>query len=267
MSRTARAAAIPALVAVAVAVAGTASASVLVGVASFSPFATQSLYAIDTQTGAATLVGDTGVGQFVGIAWSGSRLYGYTTGADLYTINTVTGAATLVADGFGVVPEGDLAFDPSGGLWSVNLGALGRLDAATGGFDPVGPIGDAATDVSALVYVPEFLGAGPSLLGYAHNGDLDDAIVRFDLSTGAASVLMTPATGSTGSVGGADFDPLSGRAFLALDDLLWTLDAGGGMSLVGATGVGGFSGIAFIPAPLSGVALGLGALATRRRVR
>lgn len=244
-----------------------ASASVLVGVASFAPFTTQSLYSINTQTGAATLIGDTGVAQFVGIAWNGSRLYGYTTGADLYTIDISSGAATLVADGFGIVPEGDLAFDASGALWSVNLGVLGRIDTTTGAFDPIGSIGSAATDVSALAFVPEFQGFGPSLIGYAHNGQLDDAVVRFDVATGEASVLFTTGPGAGADFAGADFDALSDMTFLVLDNQLWTLDQSGAMALVGATGVGGFSGIAVIPTPFSGVALALGAFVACRRSR
>lgn len=252
-----------AVAALAIGVSG-ASAGVLVGVASYDQFSTQSLYAIDSATGAATLIGDTGVRQIVGIAWSGSTLFAYTNGADLYTIDVSTGAATLLGDNFGVVPESDLTFDPTGALWTVNQGALGTLDSTTGAFTGVGSIGGAATDISGLVFVPD--ANGGQLIGYAHNGTNDDAIVSFDLSTGAASVVTSAGLNDASNLGGADFDAMSGSTFVMLNDSLYTLDLNMGLSLLGASGVSGFSGLAVIPAPGVGV-LGLAGLvvASRRR--
>jgi hypothetical protein len=242
------------------------SAGMLVGVASFDQFSTQSLYAIDSATGAATLIGDTGVSEIVGIAWNGSSLYAYTRGADLFTINTTTGAGTLVADNFGVVPEGDLAFDSAGALWSVNAGVLGTIDLVTGAFSAVGPIGSAATDVSALVYAPSFNGG--ALIGYAHNGvDNDDAIVGFDLATGAASVLASAGLNEPSNLGGADFDADTGTGFLVLGDTLYSIDFVGGPALIGQTGVSGFSGLAVIPAPGMSALAGLAGLVLSRRRR
>ncbi len=244
-----------------------ANAGMLVGVASFDQFSTQSLYAIDSATGAATLIGDTGVREIVGIAWNGSSLYAYTRGADLFTLNTATGAGTLVGDQFGVVPEGDLAFDAAGALWSVNAGVLGTIDLGSGAFSAVGSIGSAATDVSGLVFVPG--SNGGTLLGYAHNGDgSDDSVVGFDLATGAASVLTGAGRNDLSNLGGADYDADIGASFLVLGDSLYSGDLVGGMTLVGQTGVGGFSGLAVIPAPGvggAGLIAGLGALVARRR--
>jgi hypothetical protein len=242
------------------------SAAMLVGVASFDQFSTQSLYAIDSATGAATLIGDTGVNEIVGIAWNGSSLYAYTRGADLFTINTTTGASTLVADGFGIVPEGDLAFDAAGALWSVNAGVLGTIDLVTGAFSAVGSIGSAVTDVSALVFVPT--PQGGALLGYAHNGDgNEDSVVGFDLATGAASVLTAAGRNDLGNLGGADFDADTGTAFLVLGDSLYSGDLIGGPTFIGQTGVGGFSGLAVIPAPGVSVLAGVAALVISRRRR
>jgi hypothetical protein len=252
-----------AVAALAIGVSG-ADAGLLVGVASYDQFTTQSLYAIDGATGAATLIGDTGVREIVGIAWSGSALFAYTNGADLYTIDVSTGAASLIADNFGVVPEGDLAFDPTGALWSVNAGVLGTIDQSTGAFSAVGSIGATANDISGLVFVPD--ANGGRLVGYAHNGGLADSIVSFDLSTGAASELFLLGVNNGDNVAGADYDADSGTTFVALGDSLYTLDLAGAFSLVGATGVSGFSGLAVIPAPGVGV-LGLAGLvvASRRR--
>lgn len=246
------------------ALASVSQAGVLVGVASFDQFSTQTLYAIDSATGAATAIGDTGVGDFIGLAWSGAALFGYTAGADLYTINVATGEATLAFDSFGIVPEGDLAFDPTGALWSVNAGVLGTIDQTTGAFVGVGSIGAAANDVSGLVFVPN--PNGGQLIGYAHNGGNDDSIVSFDLGTGAASVLLSAGVNDASNLGGADYDADTGETFVVLNDSLYTLDLNSGLSLVGSTGVEGFSGLAVIPAPGVGALLGLGAaFASRRR--
>jgi PEP-CTERM motif len=59
--------------------------------------ATQDLYSINPSTGAATLIGPTGLayGSWRGLSTNSSTLY-FADGADLYTLNTGTGAATLV---------------------------------------------------------------------------------------------------------------------------------------------------------------------------
>ena len=58
---------------------------------------TQNLYSINPSTGAATLIGPTGLGYgaWRGLSTNSSTLY-FADGADLYTLNTSTGAATLV---------------------------------------------------------------------------------------------------------------------------------------------------------------------------
>jgi hypothetical protein len=59
--------------------------------------ATQNLYSINPSTGAATLIGPTGLGygSWRGLSTNSNALY-FADGADLYTLNTSTGAGTLV---------------------------------------------------------------------------------------------------------------------------------------------------------------------------
>jgi hypothetical protein len=71
--------------------------STTTGLYAISFGATQDLYSINPLTGAATLIGPTGLGygSWRGLSTNSSALY-FADGSDLYTINTSTGAATLV---------------------------------------------------------------------------------------------------------------------------------------------------------------------------
>lgn len=142
-----------------------------------------SLYTVDPQTGAMTLVGPTGYGGVTDITWDGSNLYGIT-GSQLIQINTTTGAGTLIGNhgtgcnaldadnagnlyalssnlylinkttaaatligplGSGLSSAGDLAFDASGNLYaSFTNGNLGRVNVSTGAGVNVGPFGFSA---------------------------------------------------------------------------------------------------------------------------
>ena len=67
------------------------------GIYAVSFGATQDLYSINPSTGAATLIGPTGLGygSWRGLSTNSGTLY-FADGADLYTLNTTTGVATLV---------------------------------------------------------------------------------------------------------------------------------------------------------------------------
>jgi hypothetical protein len=66
---------------------------------------TGDLYRLDTGTGAASLVGATGIPDLLGMAYTGSTLYGFssgTAGRNVYSLNLNTGQATFVSSyGFG----------------------------------------------------------------------------------------------------------------------------------------------------------------------
>jgi PEP-CTERM motif len=67
------------------------------GLYAVSDGAVQDLYSIDPTTGAATLIGPTGLGydSWRGLSTNSGTLY-FSDGPDLYTLSTTTGAATLV---------------------------------------------------------------------------------------------------------------------------------------------------------------------------
>jgi hypothetical protein len=240
------------------------TAASLYGVASYGSFGTQSLYEIDTMTGVATLVGDTGVEQFNGIAYDAiaGSLYGYTTDAETYVLSLGTGAATLIADAPGIVPEGDLAFDNSGMLFTTNGGDLATLDLGTATLTAVGDMGLVADDVSGLAFA-----ATGAIWGYAKNGTFEDSLLTIAPDTGVASEIGTLGIFSDAAVGGLDVDPDSGVLYLSDGASLYTVDGGtADATLVGDHGLGGMSGIAFVPEPASIGLLVIGAaLGLRRR--
>jgi DNA-binding beta-propeller fold protein YncE len=240
----------------------TASAAVLYGVGSYEPFASQSLYRIDAATGVATAVGNTGLSEINGIAWSEATqtLFAYTTDADLYRLNPATGAASLIAARSEIVPEGDIALGTGGAY--VSFGAdLARLNLATGALEIVGPFGDAANDVSGLAF-----DAAGALYGYSKNGLLGDTLLSIDPATGAASERGLLGIESTKAVGGLAFDPDNGGLYLTDHEALFLVDpATGNATPIGAHGVSGMSGIAFVPEPCAALFLLLPLLFWNRR--
>lgn len=246
----------------AAALVATASAGPLVGVAAYDPFNSAALYSIDTATGAATLIGDTGVAEFNGLAFERATgtLYGYTTDAELYTINTTTGAATLVANGFGIVPEGGIAIDATGAILSTNGGEIGTVDRLTGNYSTIGSLGLAASaDVSGLT-------SGNGVV-YAYEM-FQDQLLSIDTTTGAASVIGDSLLATNENTAGLAWDFVSGGLFFSDGFDLFSLDAATGAGTrLGSHGVVGFSGLAFIPAPGAASLFGLAGLVAARRRR
>jgi hypothetical protein len=234
----------------------------LVGVGNFGPFSQQSLYAIDPATGAATLIGNTGLVNINDVAWDAAsgRLLAYTTAADLYELNFSTGAATLLAARAGTVPEGSLTVDAGGGLFTTNADVLCTLNRATGALAPIGVLGLNDNDISGIAFV------GGRLFGYAKNGTAADTLVEINPATGQGVSIGALATLSGASVGGLAFD--GSTLFLTDSANLFSVDPlTATATLIGAHGVGGFSGLAFIPAPSTAGLLAFAGLAAARRRR
>ncbi len=240
---------------------GVASAGQLVAVGGFDPFGTQSLYSIDSATGAATLIGDTGVRKFVGIEFNASTntLYGLTTSADLYRINIFTGAASLVANLPTSYIEGDLAYDANGTLWGADVGVVGTVNTGNALLLPTALT--ALGDVSGLAF-----SASGALLAFDQSG-VRDAVYRIDTATGATTLVGLTGTQSEG-VGALESSADFGTVWLVDGSSLYTLNQETGTaSLIGATGVSGISGLALVPAPGAAAVLALGGVVAGRRRR
>ena len=96
--------------------------------------ATQDLYSINPTTGAATLIGPTGLGygSWRSLSTNSSALY-FADGPDLYTLNVNTGAATLVG-AFGSNAEMGAMLTEDGILWGGDNtnGKVDTIDTTTG---------------------------------------------------------------------------------------------------------------------------------------
>jgi hypothetical protein len=237
------------------------AAGTLYGVASFSSFGIQSLYSIDASSGVASLVGSTGLRQISGISWDNvsNRLVALTVAGDQFALNTATGASTLIADGSFGVPEGDVAF--KNGLAYTSI--FDNLHTWSGSsWNQIGASGLApGADVSGLAF------GGSMLLGLATFGSGADQLVSFNAATGAASVIGATGTNSLG-LGGLTHDFNSGKWFMTDSSSLYSIDtATGAASLIGVHGLGGFSGLAYVPGPAASTVLALAGLVALRRRR
>lgn len=247
---------------------GFASASAnaqLFGVGGFSPSGFQSLYSINPATGAATLIGSTGLRQISDIVYSpgSNALIAHTVAGDLFTLNTTTGAASLLADGNTLVPESGLALRSSDGrLFTTIFDDLHGSNAVAATWSSIGASGLGSFDVSGLA----FSGAD-RLFGLVSNSTLADELVEFDVNTGTATLIGITGTSSDNTAG---LTFVGNQLFASDGSSLYTINtATGAASLIGAHGVAGFSGIAFIPAPgtVALATLGGAMFARRRRAR
>lgn len=241
-----------------------ADAAVLLGVASYANFTQQGLYRIDTNTGAATLIGNTGLVNINGISFDGSTgtLYAYTTTADLYKIDVNTGASILIGANLGIVPEGDIAIT-GGAAFATNAGQFGSISIGSGAYTTIGAMGNAADDVSGLAF-----DATGGLFGYSKNGGLEDTLIRIDTATGSATTVGGTGLSSISAVGGLAFDGDLGVMFLTDGAALYSVNTStGAAGFIGSHGVADFSGLAVIPAPGAGLIFAFGAAASLRRRR
>jgi hypothetical protein len=233
----------------------------LYGVATFSTFGTQALYSIDASSGAATLVGSTGLRQISGLDWdlANNRLVALNAAGDQFEINTLTGASTLIVDSSFGVPEGSIAF-ANGAAFTTLFDNLHTWSGAA--WQQVGPsLLASGADISGLDF------GGSMLLGLATYGSSADQLVSFDIATGAATTIGLTGT-NAGSVAGLTHSYLGDAWYMTDGASLYALDtATGAASLIGAHGLSGFSGLAFVPSPGTAVLLGLGGLAINRRRR
>lgn len=81
------------------------------------------LYAVDTGTGVATLIGNTGSVRLRSLGFSGATLYGWSNIDTLVSVNTTTGAVTTIGDfdfpAFTIGQDGMDADPATGLLWAI----------------------------------------------------------------------------------------------------------------------------------------------------
>ncbi len=153
------------------------------------------LYRIDAVTGAATLVGNTGIVGLDGIAFDKNDvLYGAETGFQdkLYTFNTTTGAPTLIGTMGAARQIAGLAFDPTTGVLYGSTGGSGitvlldilyTINTATGVATAVGPngLGNSTPDI--------FFDGDGQLFGSKGGGSAFGNLIAINKGTGAGSVI------------------------------------------------------------------------------
>ncbi len=109
------------------------------------------LSTVDIDTGVATLVGNTGIGGVVEIAFNPQTgaLYGLSNGGSLYTLNPLTAASTFIGNTGNVVRG--MACSPDGTLYGfTDMGKLYRIDPTTGGTTAVGGSGNPVPGYSIM---------------------------------------------------------------------------------------------------------------------
>ncbi len=210
------------------------------------------------------------------------QLYGLSSGNSLYTVNTVTGAATIVGTGFSSVTLGASAYGFDFNPVIDRIRIVGTDDSNTVGNPDTGgdtavtdvfyPAGDANEGTNPNLvhhaYTNSVAGALTTQL-YAIDSNLDILVTQAN----SAGTLGTVGglNVDIDELGGFDIDPSDGTAYAALSvggsSGLYTIDlATGAASLVGGLS-GQVSGLAVVPEPSSAILLGCGALALLRRKR
>lgn len=152
--------------------------------------ATGNLVRIDTTTGAATVVGATGLSGWQGLAADNTdngQLYGITQNNTLYRVSAASGAATQVGTGVGNLVTA-LEFDRLGQLWGIEFttGRVLRIDKRNGSVSVSG------TTIAGFQGM-DFDDAG---VCYAHNSSGADRLYTVNLATGMAT-LRGPSNTST----------------------------------------------------------------------
>ncbi len=158
-------------------------------------------------------------------------------GGELYTLDIVTGAATLVGGSLAGIGEGGLDFDPtSGDLYGASgagvatiLGQLYTVDTSTGFTTPIGQILDESSnpiDASALAF---------DSLGNLYVLKTGTSPELYEVDPADASVIsMVPITGFPPglTLGGMEFDDITGTLYVAMNGVLAEVDPTTGVSTI-----------------------------------
>lgn len=217
-----------------------ASAAILYGIRARS---NSELYSINQSTGAASLLGQTGIFVGDGLAPSSSSdTLWATRGDELYSVSATTGSASLVRDFSNAFVLNGLAYDAGRCLLYASdygSGSIYMIVPSTGAFS--------------------LLGSGVSLHGLAYSLARD---TLYGVGTGTLYSIdvMTGASSSVGSLGvefstggsGLSYEPQADILYAASRNQtdLYAIDPDVGLAIsVGALGVGAIHGLASVPEP------------------
>ena len=238
--------------------------------------ASSSLYALDTSTATATLIGATGFSHVTGLAVNPvtGDLYGHVSdlfgsgATQLISINKDTGAGTVIGNSGAQIP--DISFDSSGTLYGWSEAGTTQDDLVTI---------DLGTGLATLV---DESSTGTARTGLAFDGTgslyMQDiaAIATVDPTTGLLTSVQTPISGAGSLDNVLEFDEF-GTLFTidrsGAQSLLYTVDLGASTAtLVGDIGIANISALAYdatvdVPAPGTVAILGLGLLGLGRMIR
>lgn len=178
------------------------------------------LFTIDPNTGARTVVGNTGINGFRGLAYDPNAkvLYAsFFSGRDLYTVDTTTAAATFVGD-IGFSNVNGLAFDPNTNtLYGTAFEELITIDTTTGAGTSVGSTGIAGAGAAfdADTNTLYATGANTPRVLYTINTSTGEAtqIGANDISNqlGGLAVVVIPEPASAALLGLAGVALMCGR--------------------------------------------------------
>jgi len=226
------------IIAMAITAVGNVSAASLFGIRARS---NSELYSVGTASGAATILGQTGIFVGDGLAPSSSadRLWAMS-GDQLYSVSTTSGAATLIRDFANAFTGNGLAYDPGRGL-------LYASDYGSGNVYLIVP----GTGAFSL------LGSGVSLHGLAYSS-FRDTLYGVGTNSLYSINVVTGGSSAVGSLGVEFSNGGSGLSYESQSDVLYAssrnqtdlyaIDPDIGLAVsVGALGVGAIHGLASVP--------------------
>lgn len=196
---------------------------------------TDELYALDLLTGRAQLVGSTGAGNLLGLAFikSAGQLWAVDSSRALFTVDPATGAKTAAGTvNAAANTTAGLAYDRFRGivyLTSTGNDNVYRLDLASGNVTLIGNYGNASIVMHGLEY-DEFT---DRLFGVSsHNNGL----YEIDRTTGLATLIGTSALSSFTNLGYNSFTDTLFATNSGTDNFHRMNRVTGGTTLIGALG-------------------------------
>ena len=215
--------------------------------------AASNLYTVDLSDGSWDLVGGTGTGSPIGLAWDScnSVMYGLDTGNDsLYSVNLSTGTWTLIGDS-GLIFSRTIGFDSANcvlyGSGDNNGTDLFIVNRTTGAWTVVDASEALLNSTVAMEYDED------TSAMYAIETDGTNSLYQINLANGSvvssSALALTQGLTMSGLGYNTDTDVMY-VASLTTDQTYWVNLRSGALTSVGTTGITTPSGMAFVPAAM-----------------